>query len=308
MLPLSYVPSYMNYPQLNLQQFYMLPTTTYTLQTLKKQTRDQASQFPEPSLFESQLINNNMKFEEAAEKELKMLLKYLSKHISLLKDSIFDKFVFENLKILSSLQKDLPNMIKQRYILINKTKEEMTKFIIRRCFLFIKSEIDYKEKEGITAEERDKIFYNSFFSDDQEFMKSHQQESFDDMIPFRKDSKMKTMNDIYLKRLFESKRFSKYYAQFLIQFKNICLNENEEKLENMTKQLIKIIMARDYEKIKTYKRFPWKDHELIKCEERAKGLFSKYSNFHINRCKNKYLSKCDSHKSDFVEKSSESQN
>lgn len=32
----------------------------------------------------------------------------------------------------------------------------MTKFIIRRCFLFIKSEIDYDEKEGISAEERDR--------------------------------------------------------------------------------------------------------------------------------------------------------
>lgn len=114
--------------------------------------------------------------------------------------------------------KDLPNMIKKRYILVNKTKEEMTKFIIRRCFLFIKSQIDYEEKEGVSAEERDRIFYNSFFSDDQKFMKSLHSESIDDMIPFRKDSKMKTMNDSYLKRLFESERFSKYYALFLSNY------------------------------------------------------------------------------------------
>lgn len=46
-------------------------------------------------------------------------------------------------------------------------------------------------------------------------MKSLQNESIDDMIPFRKDSKVKTMNENYLKRLFESTRFSKYYALFL---------------------------------------------------------------------------------------------
>ncbi|CAD8109852.1 unnamed protein product [Paramecium sonneborni] len=308
MLPLLYAPSYMNYPQLNLQQFYMLPntTTTYALQNPNKETCDQACQFPEPCLLESQLQSNTMKFEEQAEQELTLLLKYLSKHISLLKDSIFDEFVQENLKTLSSLQKDLPNMIKKRYILVNKTKEEMTKFIIRRCFLFIKSQIDYEEKEGVPAEERDRIFYNSFFSDDKEFMKSLHLESIDDMIPFRKDSKMKTMNDNYLKRLFESQRFSKYYSLFLSQFKDICLNENEEKIENMTKQLIKIIMTRDYGKIKTYRRFPWKNHELIKCQERAKELYCKYSNSHNQKMKKKCLSKCDSHTSDILEKYSES--
>ncbi|CAK93534.1 unnamed protein product (macronuclear) [Paramecium tetraurelia] len=298
----------MNYPQLNLQQFYMLPTTTYALQTPKKETCDQASQFPEPSLFESRLMSNTVKCEEAVEKELKLLLIYLSKNISLLKDSVFDEFVFENLRTLSSLQKDLPDMIKQRYILMNKTKEEMTKFIIRRCFLFIKSQIHYEEKEGFTAEERDRMFYNSFFSDDKEFMKSHLKESIDDMIPFRKDSKMKTMNDIYLKRLFESERFSKYYSLFLTHFKDICMNENEEKIQNMSKQFFKIIVARDYGKIKTYRRFPWKDHELVQCQERAKTLYSQYSNSHIKKTKNKFHSKCDSHYSVSLEKSSQSQN
>lgn len=27
------------------------------------------------------------------------------------------------------------------------------------------------------------------------------------------------------------------------------------------------------QKIKNYRRFPWKDHEILKCEERAKELF-----------------------------------
>lgn len=46
-------------------------------------------------------------------------------------------------------------------------------------------------------------------------MDSMKNETIDDMIPFRKDSKMKTMNDAYLKRLFESKRFSNYFIKFL---------------------------------------------------------------------------------------------
>lgn len=67
----------------------------------------------------------------------------------------------------------------------------------------------------MSAEERDRLFYHSFFSGDKEFMKTLDQESIDDMIPFRKDSKMKTMNETYLRKLFASERFSSFYTKFL---------------------------------------------------------------------------------------------
>ncbi|CAD8165698.1 unnamed protein product [Paramecium pentaurelia] len=44
----------------------------------------------------------------------------------------------------------------------------------------------------------------------------------------------------------------------------------------MTKQILKIIITRNYEKIKTYRRFPWKDHEFNKCENRAQEIYQKY--------------------------------
>ena len=62
------------------------------------------------------------------------------------------------------------------------------------------------------------------------------------------------MNDIYLKRLFQSKKFSQYYMSFLgikytliiESFKEICVAENDDKIDNMTKQMIKIIHTRDF--------------------------------------------------------------
>lgn len=67
----------------------------------------------------------------------------------------------------------------------------------------------------MSAEERDREFYHAFFSGDQEFIKSLKNETIDDMIPFRKDSKMKTMNENYLRKLFESERFSRFFFKFL---------------------------------------------------------------------------------------------
>lgn len=41
--------------------------------------------------------------------------------------------------------------------------------------------------------------------------------------------------------------------------------------------MIKIIYTHEFGKIKNYRRFPWKDHEIVKCEERAKELARKYA-------------------------------
>lgn len=42
-------------------------------------------------------------------------------------------------------------------------------------------------------------------------MKTLENDSIDDLIPFRKESKLKTINDTYLKKLFKSKYFSYFY-------------------------------------------------------------------------------------------------
>lgn len=98
----------------------MLPTSAYVLPIAKKETIDQACQFPEP-IEEDAVINN---IEVIAEKEMTSLLKFLSQNISLLQDTVFEKFVQENLKVfqlnifqtLSSFSIDIPNMIKKRYV------------------------------------------------------------------------------------------------------------------------------------------------------------------------------------------------
>ncbi|CAD8064030.1 unnamed protein product [Paramecium sonneborni] len=294
MLPIVYTTSYINYPQLNLQQLYPIPTQYYNMIPTKIMC-DQTCQFPEIILNEevSENTDSNHQIyskETLVLQELILLLKYLSKNISLLKDKAFENFASQNLKNLISQNCDIPNILKKRYIQVNKTKEEMTKFIIRRCFQFIKTEINYQEKDNLGAEERDKLFYHTFFSSDNEFMKTLDNDTIDDLIPFRKESKLKTINDAYLKQLFRSSKFSAYYYKFLTQFSTIYQIENEEKIQKMAKQILQIIFTRDYDKIKVYRRFPWKDHEFLKCENRAQEIYSKY---HPQKIKNekKFLKK-----------------
>ncbi|CAK91380.1 unnamed protein product (macronuclear) [Paramecium tetraurelia] len=95
MLPFMCAQPYSNYPQLNLQQFYMLPTQAYALTIQMKETFEQTCQFQDP--IKNAAVTNNM--EVIAEREMNSLLNLLSKIISLLQYSVFKEFVKENLKL-----------------------------------------------------------------------------------------------------------------------------------------------------------------------------------------------------------------
>lgn len=84
----------------------------------------------------------------------------------------------------------------------------------------------------------EKRFYKEYFDGEEE------------MIPFREKSNMKTMNSQYLKKIFQSPKyvagFKEYLGiQFFIKssenFEKIWNEENEEKVDNMVKQVLKLI-------------------------------------------------------------------
>lgn len=69
----------------------------------------------------------------------------------------------------------------ERYLSQRKTKEEQIKFVLRKCFKFLKSGLDV-EGDIITPLDMEKRFYKVYFGGEEE------------MIPFRKNSNLKTMN------------------------------------------------------------------------------------------------------------------
>lgn len=95
-------------------------------------------------------------------------------------------------------------MLKRRYNKVNKTKEEMIKFLMRRCFEFIKDLLAFEEDPNDSAEEKEKKFYYKYFGQDEELKESliKNDLTIDDMIPFKQESKIKTMNQSYLNMLF----------------------------------------------------------------------------------------------------------
>jgi hypothetical protein len=81
----------------------------------------------------------------------------------------------------------------------------------------------------ITPLELEKRLYKEYF------------DGTEDMIPFRENSNMKTMNAQYLKKIFQSPKFVEAFREYLEAFDQIWDDENEEKIDNMVKQVLKLI-------------------------------------------------------------------
>lgn len=102
---------------------------------------------------------------------------------------------------------DVIKLLKGRYTNQRKTKEEQIKFILRKCFKFLKKKMQLNELT-MTPLEMEKVFYREYFG---ESMAGDVEE----MIPFRNGSSLKTMNVQYLKKIFQSPKFYEGYLQYL---------------------------------------------------------------------------------------------
>ncbi|CAD8109863.1 unnamed protein product [Paramecium primaurelia] len=194
--------------------------------------------------------------------ELKQLLEYLCKEeIKVLEENEKIKY-----KILTRIDDGLIESLINRYQNQKKTKEEQIKFILRKCFKFLKQKMNLNELT-MSAYEIEKVFYKEYFSSN---------DNIEELIPFRSESSNKTMNTSYLKKIFSSEKFYEGYLSYLEHFDEIWDQENNEKIQNMAKQVLKFIASGQIDKISTYKRVPW----ILSMKQRCYELAVSFKAYH----------------------------
>lgn len=63
----------------------------------------------------------------------------------------------------------------------------------------------------------------------------------DEFMPFKKNSKIKTMNVSFLKTIFRSEAFLEGYKRYLENFDILAEDENLKKVEKCTEDLVEFI-------------------------------------------------------------------
>ncbi|KRW99045.1 hypothetical protein PPERSA_11646 [Pseudocohnilembus persalinus] len=202
-------------------------------------------------------LEQKLKRQQQLTEVIIQMLEYLTRNV--FKKNTQDLFEFKNtVKGLSKEELLIFDHLVQKYLYSNKTKEEKIKFILRKCFKTLKGKLEQQDALS-SSKEIEEQFYQKYFNQvngltDKEIQRLQSQGEF---MPFKKDSKFKTMNSTFLKKVFNSPQFYQDYHDFLNNFDKIAEKENKIKIEKCAAAIYEMVEKREINKIKNYKRLPW---------------------------------------------------
>ncbi|CAD8145142.1 unnamed protein product [Paramecium octaurelia] len=144
----------------------------------------------------------------------------------------------------------------------HKSREELIKFCLRKALKFIFRKVQ---------EENDKTKIN-LKSAQKKFIEIIEQETKRNIIlPFRKNSKNKTMNSEFLKEIFSSKTFVRYYEEYLNCLDEQIQKDSKKKIAALCNKIQNTISD---DKIFSFevKRLPWSLSNVEKVKITAKEM------------------------------------
>jgi len=161
-----------------------------------------------------------------------------------------------------------------RYNTSLKTKEEMIKYTLRKALRSLRlkvakgKESDPKEGMKILIQR----YFGSTLKDKQGSEDLSEDQLIEKFLPFKKESRIKTMNTSFVAELFESSEFTKDYNEFLKTFKSIIVADNNRKIEKFIRFLEECYTNQSIEKLKTFKRIPWSNFWINNTLNQAREL------------------------------------
>jgi len=166
-----------------------------------------------------------------------------------------------------------------KYYSAKKCREDIVRYILRKAFKTFRSELVKNEK--ITHKKASLALCKKYFhSRLDEIEKSgvnieNDEALFDFMMPYKKNSKNRTMNTSFVTDIFASAEFTQAYEHFLGQFDGLLKEDNDKKIEKMVDLLVLCVQNNDLSKLNLFNRLPWLDVWLTDTMEIATSLIPK---------------------------------
>jgi len=168
------------------------------------------------------------------------------------------------------------DLLIKKYSSTIKTKEEMVKYVIRRAFKSVKNHL--KKEKNIDARTACKIICEKYFKISKEELKEKgidpedEEELLDALLPFRKNSKNRTMNNEFLAQIFSSEAFKSDYETFMTELDDTLNADNNRKMDKLVTQIEGLIKRKALHEISGFKRIPWLKIWIEKTRGIAKEL------------------------------------
>jgi len=147
-----------------------------------------------------------------------------------------------------------------KYAATNKTKEELVKWVLRKAIRATKKNI--KAGQKIDQKELSNSICKRYFKENSSPSQSDDApEDFDELsdtlLPFKKNSKNKTMNSSFISEIFSSEEFRNDYGSFMEHFDEMADSEISEKIPKFVNYVMKCVKKDNIQDISKYKRMPW---------------------------------------------------
>jgi len=157
-----------------------------------------------------------------------------------------------------------------------KTKENIVKYVLRKVFKSMK-ELLMKEK-SMDSKTACGSFVEKYFPDSRGDLKEKginiedDEELFNALMPFKKNSKNKTMNNNFLIEIFTSESCRDDYNVFLAGLDDCMYADNYQKIERFLVYIEECVEKGAYKEIGKFKRLPWLRLWIEKTKETACDL------------------------------------
>lgn len=148
-----------------------------------------------------------------------------------------------------------------KYSPLKKHREDIVRYVVRRALKFMKSSIIEEEKiYGKRAYAALCKRYFNFSNEELERMgvnTKDEKDLIEFLLPYRKNSKNRTMNISFTSELFSSKEFCNDYKLFLDNFDHSLVHDNTKKIEKLVSLAEECIKKKSVDKINKCSRLPW---------------------------------------------------
>lgn len=203
-------------------------------------------------------------------------------------ERIMTKFInslhIENKSFIQELKKEyswepkLQELISLLYKRFNvyKTREENIKFMMRILFKRLQSDLYSEKLSHLPQKHFVKAFviyyFNDLLADESSGFSIHNI----DLLPFRKGSKVKTMNKDFIKNVMSSELFRKEFIFFSKNFDQIFSKVNKKKIAKSSVKIFKCLKNNELRKIEKLRGFPWLNKWLENAMQVANNLSDSY--------------------------------
>jgi len=163
-----------------------------------------------------------------------------------------------------------------KYFPVKKHREDIVRYVVRRAFKFMKAGTIKKEK--IYGKRAYAVLCKKYFQSSYEELQrsgvnvEDEKELIEFLLPYRKNSKNRTMNNNFTTEIFSSKEFCADYEIFLQSFDKVLIDDNNKKIEKLISLAEQCIANNCPEKIKQCTRLPWLQAWIEKTQEVAYDL------------------------------------